>query len=92
MGITEAMSMAPTPVIEVLLGRPPLHLQLEVEAKAGVYRLNCNYQRKPKSEGSGHADMTWNMKKEPILQLGKDKNDTEICLLQVIHSQVSIYM
>jgi hypothetical protein len=68
LGITGAMRTAPT---EVLLGLPPLHLQ--VEAKIGNYRLRCSDQWKPKSEGFGHAYMTRVMKKEPILQMGPDK-------------------
>jgi hypothetical protein len=59
--------------MEVLLGLPPLHLQVEVEARIGNYRLHCSDQWKPKSEGFGHADMTQDMKKEPILQMGSDK-------------------
>jgi hypothetical protein len=57
----------------LLLGLPPLHLQLEAEAKAGIYRLYFSDQWKPKSEGFGHAYMTQDMKKEPILQTGSDK-------------------
>jgi hypothetical protein len=33
LGITEKMRTAPTAVMEVLLGFPPLHLQVDVEAK-----------------------------------------------------------
>jgi hypothetical protein len=57
--------------MEVLLGLPPLYLQLEVEAKAGICRLYCNDQWKPKSEGFRHAYMTQDMKK-PILQMRTD--------------------
>jgi hypothetical protein len=49
---------APIAAIEILLVLPPLHLQLEVEARAGIYRLYCSDQWKPKSEGSEHAYMT----------------------------------
>jgi hypothetical protein len=45
------------------LDSPPLHLQVEAEAKAGNYRLYCNDQWKPKSEGFGYAYMTQEMKK-----------------------------
>jgi hypothetical protein len=31
------MKMAPRAATEVLLGLPPLHLNIEVEAQAGVY-------------------------------------------------------
>jgi hypothetical protein len=57
LGITGAIRTAPTAAIEVLFGLPPLHLHVEAEVKAGNYRLNCNDQWKPKSEGFGHAYM-----------------------------------
>jgi hypothetical protein len=61
------------PDMEVLLGLPPLHLQVEAEAMMGSYRLSCNEQWKPKSEGFGHAHMARDMEREPILQMGSDK-------------------
>jgi hypothetical protein len=73
LGITGAMRSAPTAAMEVLLGLPPLHLQMEVEAKVGNYRLRCNGQWRPESEGFGYAYMIQDMKKEPILQMGSDK-------------------
>jgi hypothetical protein len=73
LGITGAMRTAPTAAMEVLLGLLPLHLQVEVEAKVGNYRLGCNDERKPKSKGSGHAYMTQDVKEEPILHVGSDK-------------------
>jgi hypothetical protein len=42
LGITGAMRTAPTAAMEVLLGLPPLHLQVEAEARIGNYRLRCN--------------------------------------------------
>jgi hypothetical protein len=59
--------------MEVLLGLLPLHLQVEVEASIGNYRLRCSDQWKPKSEDFGHAYMGQDMKNEPILQMGSDK-------------------
>jgi hypothetical protein len=44
LGITGAMKTAPTAVIEVLIGLPPLHLQLEAEARASIYRLRYSNQ------------------------------------------------
>jgi hypothetical protein len=44
LGITGAMRTAPTSAMEVLLGLPPLHLQVKVEAKIGNYRLRGNEQ------------------------------------------------
>jgi hypothetical protein len=73
LGITGTMRTAPTAAMEVLLGLLPLHLQMEAEARIGNYRLRCNDQWKPKSEGFGHAYMIQDMKKEPILQMGSDK-------------------
>jgi hypothetical protein len=67
------MRSAPTAAMEVLLGLPTLHLQMEAEANVGNYRLRCNEQWRPESEGFGHAYMIQNMKKEPILQMGSDK-------------------
>jgi hypothetical protein len=58
LGITGAMRTAPTAAMEVLPGLPPLHLQVEAEARIGNYRLHCNDQWKPKSESFGHAYMT----------------------------------
>jgi hypothetical protein len=72
-GITGAMRTAPTAAVEVLLGLPPLHLQMDVEARIGNYRLRCNEQLKPKFDGFGHAYLTWDMESEPALQMGSDK-------------------
>jgi hypothetical protein len=70
LGITGAMRIAPTAAMEVLLELHPLHLQVDAETKTGNYRLRCNEQWKRKSEGFGHAYMTRDMEKEPILQVG----------------------
>jgi hypothetical protein len=73
LGITGAMRSVQTAAMGILLGLPPLHLQVQAEAKIGNYRLHCSDQWKHKSEGFGHAYMTQGMKKEPILQMGSDK-------------------
>jgi hypothetical protein len=73
LGITGAIKTAPTAVMEVLLGLPPLHLQVEVEAMIGNDRLRCNEKWKPKSDGFRHAYMARDMEKEPILLMGSDK-------------------
>jgi hypothetical protein len=62
LGIAGAVTPA---AIEVLLGLPPLHRQVEAEVKGRNCRLHCNDQWKPKSEGFGHAYMTQDMKKNP---------------------------
>jgi hypothetical protein len=49
--------------MEALLELPPLHLQVEAEARIGNYRLRCNDQWKPKTEGFGHAHMFRDMEK-----------------------------
>jgi hypothetical protein len=73
LGITGALRTAPTAAMEALLGLPPLHLQVEAEARIGNYRLYCNDQRKPKIEGFGHAHIFRGMEREPILQMRSDK-------------------
>jgi hypothetical protein len=65
LGITGAIRTAPAAAIEVLLEPPPLHLQMEAEARVGIYRLLCSEQWKPKSKGFGHAYMTQDMKRKP---------------------------
>jgi hypothetical protein len=82
------MRKAPTAALEVLLGLPPLHLQMEAEAKIGNYRLRCNEQWKPKSEGFGHAYMTQDMEKEPILQMGSDKMIPRHVYDKNLHDQI----
>jgi hypothetical protein len=73
LGITGAMRPAPRAAMEVLLGLPPLHVQIEAEIRIRNYRLRFNEQWKNKYEGFGHAYMTQDMKKEPLLQLGSHK-------------------
>jgi hypothetical protein len=72
LGITGAMRTFQTAAMEFLLGFLLLHLQVEAEARIGNYRLRCNDQWKPKSEGFGHAYTTQNMRKESILKMGSD--------------------
>jgi hypothetical protein len=54
LGIKGALRTAPT---AVLLGLPPLHLQVQAEAKARDYRLHCSDQWKPKFGYFGHDKM-----------------------------------
>jgi hypothetical protein len=70
---TGAMRTAPTAAMEVLLGLPPLHLHVEAEAEIRNHRLRCNEQWQPKYEGFGHAYMTQDMEKQPILQIRSGK-------------------
>jgi hypothetical protein len=39
---TGAMKTTPIAAMEVLLGLHPLHVMIEAEAQAGIYRLMCN--------------------------------------------------
>jgi hypothetical protein len=74
------MRTASTASLKVLLGLPPLHLQVEAEAKIGNNRLRCKEQWKLKSLGFEHAYMTQDMEKKPILQMGSDKMIPKTCL------------
>jgi hypothetical protein len=63
LGITGTMRTSPTAALEILLGLPSLQLQLEAEARAGIYRLQCSDQWKPGSSRSGHVCITQDMEK-----------------------------
>jgi hypothetical protein len=41
LAVTGAMKMTPAAVMVVLLGRPPLHVIIQEQALAGIYRLMC---------------------------------------------------
>jgi hypothetical protein len=71
--ITGAIRTAPTAAMEALLGLPPLHLQVETEARVGSYRLRCIDQYKPKTEGFGHAHMFRDIGKNLSYKWGSDK-------------------
>jgi hypothetical protein len=73
LGVTGTTRAAPTAEIEVLLGLPHLHLKIAAEAQAGIYRLSCNEQWRPKSLWYGHVSKAQDMMREPILQMGTDK-------------------
>jgi hypothetical protein len=73
LGVAGAIRTVPTAAIEVLLGLPPLHFKIEAETRAGIYRLSCNEQWRPKSLWYGHASKALDMMKEPILQMGLTK-------------------
>jgi len=44
LAITGMMKMTPAAAMEVLLELPPLHVIIEVEAQANIYRLMCTQQ------------------------------------------------
>jgi hypothetical protein len=73
LAITGAMKTNPAAAMEVLLGLPPLHVMIEAEAQAGIYRLMCNQQWKPKFTNFGHTKKSQDMEHEPILQMGSDR-------------------
>jgi ribonuclease HI len=67
------MMMTPTAAMKVLLGLPPLHVMIEAEAQAGIYRLMCTQQWRPKSTSFGYTKKSWDMEHEPILQMGSHR-------------------
>jgi hypothetical protein len=71
--ITGARRTALTAAIEVFLELRPLQLQLESEARAGIYRIYCSDKCESKSDDFGHTYLTQGMKEVPALQLGTDK-------------------
>jgi hypothetical protein len=84
--LEEAVRMTLTDATEVLLGLPPSHLKLEVEAQEEIYRICCSGHWKPKSERHRHAYITWNIKNEPILHMGTDK-----LILRCVYSKPLIF-
>jgi hypothetical protein len=66
------MKTTPTAAMEVLLGLPPLLVITKAEAEAGIHRLMCNQNRKPKSTNFGHTKKSRDMEHEPILEKGSD--------------------
>jgi hypothetical protein len=73
LAIAGAMKRTPTAAMGVLLVLPPLHVMIEVEAQAGICRLVCNQQWKPKSTKFGHTKKSWDLEHKPILQMGCDR-------------------
>jgi hypothetical protein len=61
LGLTGAMKTASTAAIEGLSGLPELHLKMKDEARAGIYRLYCCDQWKPKSVDFEHAHKAQSM-------------------------------
>jgi hypothetical protein len=47
LAITGAMKVTPTVAMQVLLGLHPLHMMMEVEVQAWIYRLMCIQQWRP---------------------------------------------
>jgi hypothetical protein len=59
--------------MKVLLGLPPLHVMIEVEAQAGIYRLTCTQEWRPNSTNFGHTKKSWDMEHKPIREPGSDR-------------------
>ena len=55
------------------LGSPHLHVMMEVENQAGIYRLQCTQQWRPKSTNYCHTKKSQDMEHEPILWMRSDK-------------------
>jgi hypothetical protein len=83
MAITGAISMVQTVAMEVFLGLLPLSVINEAKAQAGICRLMCSQQWKPKLTNLSQARKCWDMEHELIRQMG-----TERMIPQEIHSQV----
>jgi hypothetical protein len=79
--------MTPTAAMEVLLRVPPLHVMIEVEAQAGIYRIMCTWLCRPKSSNFGHTKQSCEMEHESILQYRTGQDASEIRIPQAIHSQ-----
>jgi hypothetical protein len=71
LAVTQVMMTTPTAAMEVLLGLTPPHVV--IAAEAGIYRLMCSHQWKPKSTKFCHARKTRAMQHTPILQTGTDR-------------------
>jgi hypothetical protein len=67
------MNTTPTAAMEVLLGLPAFHVMIEAEAQAGIYRLMCTQQWRPKSTNFGHTKKSQDMDHKPILHMGSDR-------------------
>jgi hypothetical protein len=66
LGNTRAKETVPTAEVKVPILLLPLHLQLEAEARAAIYRLYCSDQWKPTSESFGQAYITQSIKRRII--------------------------
>jgi hypothetical protein len=73
LAITGVMKTTPTAAMEVLLGLPLLHVVIEVQEQAGIYRLMCNQQWRPRSTNYGQTKKSRDMEQEPILLMGTDR-------------------
>jgi hypothetical protein len=83
-----AMKTIPTAAMEVLLGFPPVHVIIEVEAQAGIYRLMCNQQWRPKPKNYSHAKKSQDMEKEPIFLMRTDR----MILKYVFHKPFKVHL
>jgi hypothetical protein len=82
------MKTTPTAAMEVLLGLQPLHVTIEAEAQAGIYKLMCNQQRRPRSMNNGNTKKSRDMKQEPILLMETDR----MTLRYVFHKPFKVHL
>jgi len=57
LAITEAIQTTPTPVMNILLDLPPLHLVVEAEALKAAYRLRTNDFGTPQVQVRQHNEI-----------------------------------
>lgn len=69
--ITGAMTTTPTAALEVILGLPPLHLRVRMEALRGGYRLYTNSELHPPWEG--HTSILRGILENETLNMRADK-------------------
>jgi hypothetical protein len=84
--IMGAMKTTPTAAMEVLLERLPPHVVIEAEAQAGIHRIMCNQQWRPRSTNYGHAKKAWDMEQEPILLINLGGQGLGVLIALKIHS------
>jgi hypothetical protein len=83
LAVIGAISMEQTAAMEVFLGFLPLSVTVEAETQAGICRLMCSHQWKPKFTNFSQARKCWDMEHEPNPHM-----ETERMIPQAIHSQV----
>jgi hypothetical protein len=59
---------------------------LAAEAKAGIYRIDCHDQWKPKCEGFGHVYMTRDMEKNPYYEWGLIRCYPDVSMIDLSQS------
>jgi hypothetical protein len=60
----------PTAAVQVLLGLPPLHVMIEAEDQARIYRLMCSQQRNLDLQISVMQENVWTWSMNPSYRWG----------------------